>query len=84
MDNPAYKDEITYTDRNETYKGYTIGLATSSSRSHPGKWEGHFKAVKTGKATLWGSLVESNPAVAQNFALRDAKAAVDKAAPEID
>jgi len=84
MDNSAHKDELIYTDRPGTYKGYLIALATSASRSDPGKWEGHFKATKTGKATLWGSLAESNPADAQNYALRDAKAAVDKASPEID
>lgn len=81
MDNSAHKSELDYMTHSDTHEGYTIDWATSASKSEPGKWMGHFRARKDGVATLRGSIanLQSNPADAQNIAVRIAKSAIDEA-----
>jgi hypothetical protein len=80
MDNGAYKSELDYTTLADEYEGYTIEWATSRSQSEPGKWMGHYRARKDGAKTLAASIanLQSNPADAQNTAIRIAKATIDE------
>ena len=81
-----YPDNLNYTMLGEDYKGYTIMWAVTRSRSDPGKWLGHFRAIKDETPTIFGSLgaSEATDGRAQDKAIEAAKSMVDDAVASKD
>lgn len=81
MHNSGDKQTLDYTQQPETYEGYMVEWATSRSRSHPGKWMGHFRAYKDDTPTIFGSVanLQDSEADARNKAVDIAEAKIDEA-----
>jgi hypothetical protein len=80
MHNSTRPAEVFYTTHSEDHEGYRIHWATTHSTSEPGKYLGHFRALKDGEETIGASLGKplATEADAKNEAIRFAKAAIDE------
>lgn len=80
MHNSANTRDVSFTTHHEDHEGYRIHWATTHSTSEPGKYLGHFRALKDGEETIAASLGKplETEAEAKNESIRFAKAAIDE------